>query len=98
MRFKVIRDGIEYVGENAFALTRIAEDGNLGILAQPSGLSLFTRWLSAEYGLNEQDSVGISLEKFFSYKRGPRDLLQYISDFELVYDEAHDQAGLTINA
>ena len=64
-----------------------------GVVAQRSTLSLFTRWLEQEYDLYEQDSAGVAFDKFFNFKRGPRDLGQYIVDLELVYGEAQDQAG-----
>ena len=98
LRFSVARDGQNYTGENAFALEAREEDQQQGLDAQPSGLQQFLAWLGREYGLHEQDNVSVSLRKFFTYSRGHRELTQYISDFELVYDEANDTAGLEINA
>eukprot|EP00959_Pyramimonas_sp_CCMP1952_P397151 8321385-Pyramimonas_sp.AAC.1 len=42
LRFKPVRDGVEYIGENAFAPTRTHEDPLARIPAQASGLSMFT--------------------------------------------------------
>ena len=84
LRFKVERGGQEFVGENAFALTRVEADIVNGVEGHPSVLAQFTRWLETEYGLHEQDSIGVALDKFFDFHRGPRDLALYIADFELL--------------
>ena len=68
LRFTTERDGLIYVGENAFALPAIAAQPAPKVEAQPSGLSLqFARWLGHECGLHEQDNVTIHLDKFFAF-------------------------------
>ena len=88
LRFTVERTGHEYTGENAFALVRQEADVVNGVEGHLSGLSLFMRWLETEYGLHEQDSIGMALDKCFDFQRGPRDLAQYIADFDLLFEEA----------
>ena len=55
------------------------------------------KWLGKEYGLHEQDNVRVALNKFFHFRKGHRDLNQYLADFDMVYDEASASAGLAIN-
>ena len=60
-------------------------------------VSLFTRWLTEQYGIHDQDNVSLLLDRFFDFRRGNRDLDACVREFELVYDEANDVSGLEIN-
>ena len=51
LRFKVNRDGVEYTGENAFALQRQAGDPAVGVTERPSGVWVVLKCLGETCGL-----------------------------------------------
>lgn len=63
----------------------------------PSGVSALLRILLSRYGLNDQDKTTTALDHFFDLRRGRFSLLDYISEFQLRYDDAETLAGLNIN-
>ena len=49
------------------------------------------------YKLHEDDMNDIILDKFFDHRRGHSDMVTFLTDFRLKFDEANAKAGLEIN-
>ena len=95
LNFRITRDGTEHIADNALVLPADHDIPNHGD-ERPSGFTVFLAALAAEFGLHEQDATTKALDDFFECKRSG-DMLTYISDFQHVYEEAHDSAQLTVN-
>ena len=97
MQFKLIREGREYIGDNAIALPEVVANEQTSTEASPSGLASFMISLQRAYGIHEQDEVGIALDQFFGFRPEGRTLQDLITEFELAYDKANTKADLEIN-
>ena len=55
--------------------------------------------LQTDFGIHDQDQSTICLDSFFDLRREPgrMSLSQYLADWRLLYDEAEELAGLSIN-
>ncbi len=53
--------------------------------------------LQKAYLVHDQDYNTDVLDNFFDHRRGHTSLLEYLTGFQLVHDEAFNRAGLRIN-
>ena len=69
-------------------------------IAHPSelaGASVLLIALQREMGTHEQDMQIASLEAFFNHQRGHMSMLDYMTMWRLVHDEAEASSGLVLN-
>ena len=89
------------IGADAIVRQRVPEiRDSVGNIAQPripSGLERLVALLVERYGLDDQDSVTVALDHFFSFRRNNLALQEYVNEFTGRYDEAESAAGLQIN-
>ncbi len=64
---------------------------------EPAGAAVFMDALAREYGKSLQDQAVQALEAFFQLERGNTSLVDYMSLFRMVYQEAATVSGPTIN-
>eukprot|EP00969_Alexandrium_andersonii_P339282 14997557-Alexandrium_andersonii.AAC.1 len=68
--------------------------------AEPAGASVLLSLLESELGANEEDAQIAALDAFFGHVRGQNHMSMpdYLSMRRLVYDEAEQTAGLSMNS
>ena len=62
--------------------------------AEAAGGSVLLRALQREYGMEDQDLALVSLDAFFQHARGSGNLGEYMTMFNLCFNEAQAAAGL----
>ena len=92
MSFRLVRNGTTYVGDDAVALPTDTASG------QTSGIRQFLDALKNNQELHDQDRAGVVLDAFLDIRRGQEDLLSFINNFSMAYEEAQEQAGLQMNS
>ena len=102
IKLRVVRDGQLFVGDAALVLEPRPEgttDPTTGapLPADISGLGHLLRELTKLFMIHDDDYNDLTLDSFFDHRRGSADLLTYLTDFVMKYEEAESRAGLTIN-
>ena len=97
VRYDEYGQGRQVTGDELLAQPTVPADDQIGMLEQPAGATLLMRMLITEYGQNVQDTTIQSLQSFFEFDRGQLGMLEYISMWNMVYEEAVTDAGMDMN-
>ena len=89
-----------FVGDELLAQPSAPEttllDGTV-VAAQLAGAAVLMNALNTEFGVSTQDLASQALESFTEFRQANLSLLDYITQFRLVFDEACTQSGLAMN-
>ena len=96
LRF-TLPDGRTLDGADALSHEGYAADPQAGLPASKTGLQRLLEVFKGIFDTESQQTVSETLDAFFDHRRGRLTLLEYITEHDYTYDEAHHIGGLELN-